>query len=119
MDNSTIERTRTGTANVGDAAIAGDPIEQPAMPHPELEHLATSGDLGAELAALVLMISRDRKKAARADRDATYADMDRTQADEIRHMERGATTRLVTGLAQGAAQVGAGAAVFRSAVSEI
>jgi hypothetical protein len=78
------------------------------LPSP-MQHLAASGDIGAQISALLLEIGHDQKKAARAAREAAEHAQLAAEERELDAMKEQADAKLAAGLVGAGAQLGSAA----------
>ena len=73
----------------------------PSMPDPRLDAMVGGEDIGAAVAALVMLSSKESRKSARAAADASNEAMESAQRAQLAHMREAASSRLMSGLASG------------------
>ena len=90
------------------------PAAVPALPAPadSLELLASSEDVGAAIAALVMQSQKELRKSARLGRDAAYTALEAAQREELAHMREAANDRFKGSLLQGGFQLASAGASF-------
>lgn len=98
--------------------VSGEADRTGALPEPQLQSLANGPDLGAAIAAMVMMTAKESKKAARTARDAAYASMEAAQRDQLAHMREEAEAKFIGGMASGIATVGSGALSIGGGMSD-
>jgi hypothetical protein len=86
------------------------------LPSP-LDQLSTSTDIGAQIAGLLVCLSREQKETARQSRQAAEKAQCAAEDRELENMRDEADLKLVSGIAQGTAQIAAGAMTAGSAAS--
>ena len=71
----------TPDSGIGTSSSASTPAA--ILPDPQLTSLINGGDIGSAIAAMVMLSSKEDRKAARASRDAAYNSMESAQATQI------------------------------------
>jgi hypothetical protein len=90
-----------GYSGSASPVVNGQPVGT--MPDPELEKLVGGGDVGAAIAALVMMTAKEQRQTARDTRDAANAAIDAAQHEQIEHMRAAAAEKFEGGLLSGGA----------------
>lgn len=109
--STTIHSEPSTTAEqVCDAATAGGAL----LPDP-LSELGQSGDVGAQIASLIVNMAREQKKAARDARVAAEAAQREAEEEELDAMNDKAAWKLGAGLIEGATKAVSGAIGIRGA----
>ncbi len=88
---------------------AGAPNDvTPLLQNPEETALTCSGDLGAAIAAMLLIASKNQRAAAREAKEAALASEVAAHRSRIDNMEKAAEKRFVGGMTSGFTTIGAG-----------
>lgn len=102
----------SGKAETPPAPTAVQTLPPPTDP---LDTMHCSGDIGEQIAILVMLTKKEERDRARAGREAADTAADAAQRDELEHMKDAADARLVGGIVQGSMQLGSAGASFTSA----
>jgi hypothetical protein len=98
------------------ATAAASSVGDESLLPPPMQALATSGDIGAQVSALILEVGRDQKKAARVAREAAEAAQRAAEERELQAMRDQADTKLASGVLSGTMQI-ASASVCLSGIN--
>jgi hypothetical protein len=91
------------------ASSTGD--DERGLPLP-MQALATSGDIGAQVSALILEVGHDQKKAARVAREAAETAQRAAEEHELQAMHDQAAAKLASGVLAGTVEIASAAVGF-------
>lgn len=110
LDTAALERASSTRA---DAPTSEAPTP---LPDARLHDVASSGDVNAMIAALLVETGQAARESAKMARDAAAKSEDAAHAAKIDHMETAATWKLVGGIVGGTSKIGAGGAEIGGAL---